>query len=33
MAIKTYSMEVFPEWSFVNCFTSRSVGFTGVLAP
>jgi uncharacterized protein (DUF2235 family) len=33
MAIKTYSMEVFPESSFVNRFTRWSMGFTRVLTP
>jgi hypothetical protein len=33
MAIKTYSMEVFPESSFVNRFTRSSMGFTRVLTP
>jgi hypothetical protein len=31
MAIKTYSMEVFPESSFANRFTRWSMGFTRVL--
>jgi hypothetical protein len=33
MAIKTYSMEVFPESSFANRFTRWSMGFTRVLTP
>jgi hypothetical protein len=33
MAIKTYSMEVFPESSFVNRFTRCSTGFTRALTP
>jgi hypothetical protein len=33
MAIKTYSMEISPESSFVNRLTRSSMGFTRVLTP